>query len=157
MNNNDRFPFKLHSPAFTDNTLIPKDYTCDGTNKKIPLIWENPPKGTKTYAIVMEDPDTYAGTFTHWLVWNIDVNVTGIIDDMINYQIGQNSAKKKDYTGPCPPRKGGSIHRYFFTIYALDTTLDTSKYKIVTIKELEKEMYSHILGRATLMGKYGKQ
>lgn len=146
--------FKLQSSAFNNNARIPKQYTCDGNDTKIPLLWKNPPKGTVSFAIIMNDPDTAQGNFIHWIAWNIDANVDEIINDMINYQTGYNSSNKLDYKGPCPPG-GSGVHRYIFTIYALNTMLDIKKDKI-TSDDLLKAMIGHILGTARLTGRYGK-
>ncbi len=142
---------KLSSPAFSENGKIPKQYTCDGENGSPPLAIADVPQGAVSLALIADDPDAPAGTWAHWVAWNIDpgtreikagVPPTGAVQ-------GVNSFGKSGYGGPCPP--SGS-HRYFFKLYALDTALalDPKAKKA----DLEKAMKGHVLGEAQAMGRY---
>ena len=146
-NNNN---LKLISTVFSHNGHIPPLYTCEGKNINPPLKVENIPDGTKTLAIIVEDPDAPRGTFDHWVVWNISPNEA--IAEGSNVGInGTNGFGKTGYGGPCPP---SGEHRYFFKVFALDHELDllagSGK------QELLDAMKGHILASAELMGVYQK-
>jgi len=142
--------FNISSPVFKNQEPIPTAYTCEGANINPPLGIEGIPKGTKTLALIMDDPDAVSGTFVHWLVWNI--SPMKMIDENSKPGIeGKNGAGKNGYTGPCPP---SGTHRYFFKVYALDTIIDLP---VSTGKEtLERAMKGHILAKAELIGYYQK-
>ncbi|HWN88695.1 MAG TPA: YbhB/YbcL family Raf kinase inhibitor-like protein [Chitinophagaceae bacterium] len=148
MANNNQL--KLISTVFSHNGHIPPLYTCEGKNINPPLKVENAPGGTKTLAIIVEDPDAPGGTFDHWVVWNISPNEA--IAEGSNAGInGTNSFGKAGYGGPCPP---SGEHRYFFRVFALDDELDLlagSKKE-----ELLNAMKGHVLASAELMGVYQK-
>ena len=142
--------FRLISTVFSHNGHIPPKYTCEGENINPPLIVENAPEGTKTLALIIEDPDAPSGVFTHWIVWNISPNEA--IPERGNPGInGINSFGKLGYGGPCPPT---GMHRYFFRAFALNETLallaGSSK------EELLEAMKQHILATTELMGYYQK-
>ncbi len=144
---------KLTSSAFANEEKIPVDYTCDGKKVHPPLSISGVPDGTKSFAIIVDDPDAPAGTFTHWVIWNIDAGTAQIASGVIPERSieGTNSAGRTGYTPPCPPT--GS-HRYFFTLFALDTTigLDGKAKKA----DLEAAMKGHILEQTNLIGSYGR-
>lgn len=141
---------KLVSPAFENGGTIPREYSCDGGNT-IPVLKINDiPKNAKSLALIMEDPDAPMGTFVHWLVWNISpMNLTLTKKEITMYPQGKNSAEKTGYLGPCPPH---GTHRYFFRLYALDTTLTLQPG--ARKNHLEQAMSEHIVGEAELMGTY---
>ncbi|MBI5470232.1 YbhB/YbcL family Raf kinase inhibitor-like protein [Candidatus Kaiserbacteria bacterium] len=151
----------LTSTAFGEGDLIPSLYTCDGSQKSPPFSIAGAPDGTKSFAIIMEDPDVPKqikpdGVFLHWVVFDIPVNIAEIPEGSSSGVQGQNGAGKSDYTGPCPPAQyEPSTHRYVFTLYALDATLSlppgASKDAVVAA------MQAHVLGTAQLMGKYKKK
>jgi hypothetical protein len=150
--------FRLTSPAFKNGEAIPKEYTCDGRNVSPPLAWENPPKGTAAFALIMDDPDAPMGTFTHWVIFNIPGGDTGLSAEVAavaslenGARQGSNSARRIGYMGPCPP---SGTHRYYFRLYALHTTLDVKAG--ADRASVEKAMKEHILGEAELMGTYGR-
>jgi len=118
MSDNDQFV--IISTVFSQNGHIPPQYTCEGKNINPPLIVKNIPDGTKTLALIVEDPDASRGTFDHWVCWNISPNeaITEGSTPGIN---GTNSFGKTGYGGPCPP---SGEHRYFFKVFALDAELD---------------------------------
>ncbi|KYK24689.1 hypothetical protein AYK25_06060 [Thermoplasmatales archaeon SM1-50] len=143
---------KLLSSAFNDNELIPSEYTCDGNDISPPLFFSNIPTDTKSLALIMDDPDAPMGTWVHWLVWNIPANKTGFLQgENITYPQGKNDFGTTKYGGPCPP---SGTHRYFFKLYALDTTLHLNIG--ASKQQLESAMSGHILEEAQLVGIYAR-
>jgi Raf kinase inhibitor-like YbhB/YbcL family protein len=141
---------KLSSSSFDDNGSIPSEYTCDKGDRSPPLSFSNVPASTKSLALIVDDPDAPMGTWVHWLVWNIPANKTGFSQgENITYPQGKNDFGSFDYGGPCPP---SGTHRYFFKLYALDTTLQLNKGS--TKKQLESAMSGHIIEEAQLIGTY---
>ena len=141
---------KITSSAFEEGSDIPSRYTCDGEDINPPLFVDNIPAGAKTLAIIVEDPDAPRGTFDHWVAWNLPPQNI-IEEERTGGMSGKNGAGKIGYYGPCPP--SGS-HRYFFHVFALDTTLDIKEG--VDKKALQNAMKDHILSKGTLMGRYKK-
>jgi Raf kinase inhibitor-like YbhB/YbcL family protein len=138
----------VKSTAFENNKLIPVKFTCDGDEVNPPLNIEGMPQGTKTLALVVDDPDAPRGTFDHWVVWNIPP--TGKIEEnSVPGTEGQNSAGQCGYMGPCPP---SGTHRYFFKVYALDVKLDLKP--SARKRDVEKAMEDHILAKGELIGLY---
>ena len=113
----------LTSSAFTNNDYIPVKNTCEGAGQSPPLTIENVPAGTKSMVLIVDDPDAPGGTWVHWVVWNIAPRTRDIGEGTIPPEVreGVNSFKRHAYGGPCPP---SGTHRYFFKLYALDTTLN---------------------------------
>lgn len=147
------------SSAFTEGGMIPKKYTCDGADMSPPLSWSGIPKGTKSLAIIADDPDAPAGTWVHWVVYNLPPDLTGFPESvppqktLANGGIqGQTDFRRIGYGGPCPP---GGTHRYFFRVYALDEVLDLAPGAIK--KRLLQAMEGHILAEGELMGKYKRR
>jgi Raf kinase inhibitor-like YbhB/YbcL family protein len=141
---------KISSSAFADGQSIPKKYTCDGNDTIPPLEFVGLPAGTKSLALVMDDPDAPGGTFDHWVVWNIPPETTAIAEGRAPKGVaGRNSFRKNGYGGPCPPDRE---HRYFFKLYALNTTLNLPP--SATKGDLEKAMTGHVAGEAQMMGRY---
>jgi Raf kinase inhibitor-like YbhB/YbcL family protein len=138
----------VRSSAFENNKLIPSKYTCDGANVSPPLTIEGMPEKTRSLTLIMEDPDATAGLFIHWVVWNIPP--TGIVKENASPGAeGLNTAKHHGYHGPCPP---SGTHRYFFKVYALDTTLNLGS--LSEKEDVETAMQSHVLAQGELMGLY---
>ncbi len=139
---------KLTSPAFKHNALIPSKYSYNGGNVNPPLEIDHIPEGTRSFALIVDDPDAPKGTWVHWVVWNIAPTLQ-LKEDQIPGNEGINDYHQHHYGGPCPP---SGTHRYFFKIYALDTLLelpaDTDKFK------LEKMMHHHIIAVGELIGLY---
>ena len=140
----------VSSPAFQNEGIIPAKYTCDGEDINPPLKVDRIPDGTQTLAIIVEDPDAPKGIFDHWLVWNIPPE-NPIEEDRIQGISGKNGGGKTGYFGPCPP---SGYHRYYFHVFALDSSLDLEVG--VDKKELQQAMKSHILAKGSLMGRYKK-
>lgn len=152
---------RLMSEAFSNQQIIPIKYTCDGANISPPLAWEFVPKRAQSLVLVMEDPDAPVGTWVHWLLYNIPVEARTLpagVPTLENLprgmQQGKNSFYKAGYGGPCPP-PGHGPHRYFFRLYALDTTLKLRPG--ATRIELDEAMRDHILSRAELMGRFERR
>jgi Raf kinase inhibitor-like YbhB/YbcL family protein len=142
----------LSSSAFLHNGMIPAAYTCDGENKVPDLIWSGAPEGTQSYALIVDDPDAPSKVWVHWVVYNIPASVNKL--DARNgqqYPAGLNDFGKKAYGGPCPP---AGTHRYHFTLYALDTALNFSG--TPKKEQVLAAMEGHIVGKATLIGKYAR-
>jgi Raf kinase inhibitor-like YbhB/YbcL family protein len=114
--------FALSSPAFAAGHAIPRQYTCDGGGRSPALRWTASPRGTRSLALEVVDPDAPSGTFTHWLAWGIKPSVRRLAAGAHPLRQGRNSAGTIGYTPPCPPP--GPAHHYRFTLYALGTHLD---------------------------------
>lgn len=145
--------FSLSSTAFVNNATIPLQYTCDGSDVSPPLSMTGIPTNTKSLALIVDDVDAPVGIYTHWIIWNITPdNSKFSIGEKIGFPQGVTSAGTSGYHGPCPP--SGSIHRYYFKLYALDSllNLDTSATKI----DLENSMNGHIISETALIGKYSR-
>ena len=149
--------FSLNSKGFKQGDMIPSKYTCDGEDVSPPLSWGIVPDGTKTLALIMDDPDAPGGIFTHWVIFNLPATVTNLpegvprLDRLDGGGIqGKNDFGRKGYGGPCPPKR----HTYRFILYALDTELTLKPG--ATRENVLKAMEGHILARAELDGKYGK-
>ena len=156
-------PMIITSSSFKHKEEIPARYTCDGPNVSPPLEWFGLPVGTKSLALVVEDPDAPdpdapRSTWVHWVLYDMppDINILpeGSIAEKLEPKIkqGLNDWKHVGYQGPCPPK---GKHRYFFKLYALDTllTLDAGASK----KQVVDAMKGHILSQAQLVGKYRRK
>jgi Raf kinase inhibitor-like YbhB/YbcL family protein len=149
----------VESDAFEAAGTIPQRYTCDGKDVSPALRWSEPPPGTQSLALIFDDVDAPAGTWVHWVMFNIpDATLSlseGVPADSIVAGLGahgSNSWGTLGYGGPCPPK--GGPHRYTFRLYALDTILDLDAG--ARRADLDKAMEGHILGRGELMGRYGR-
>lgn len=145
---------KITSPAFKQREYIPSKYTCDGKDVNPPLTIENIPSGTKSLALIVDDPDAPRRTWVHWVVWNVDPGTREIKEQSIPAGAiqGMNDFGNRDYGGPCPP---SGTHRYFFKLYALDTALTLGPDS--TKAALEVAMKGHILAEAELIGLYERK
>ena len=150
---------QLTSVAFEQGAGIPVRYTCDGENLSPPLAWTGVPPGTKTLALIADDPDAPMGTWVHWVVYNLPTATAGLPEGYAADPQRQDGTcqgvtdfRRTGYGGPCPP---SGTHRYFFTLYALDTTCSLAPG--ATAKELETAMRGHILAQAQLMGTYRRR
>lgn len=152
--------FQITSSAFSDGSEIPIKYTCEGEDIAPPLTWSGLFKEAKSFALIVEDPDAPdprapKTIWTHWVLYNIPADSTGIGESAKTLPrgtlMGLNDWNKTGYGGPCPPI---GRHRYFFKLYALDTVLPDLKNP--TKQKLEKTMKDHILSEAVLLGTYQK-
>ena len=150
-------PLKLTSPSFRHNGPIPEQHTCDGADTPPQLEWNGAPQGTKSFALIVDDPDAPdpkapQRTYVHWVLYDIPASVNTLVDTRAGLpegaHEGMNDWKRTGYGGPCPPV---GRHRYFFKLYALDATLGG---KAFTKAQLEKAMDGHVLEKAELMGTY---
>ena len=144
------------STAFKEGEMIPEVYSCDGKNISPRIDWDGSPKGTKTFALIVDDPDAPRGTWVHWVLFNIPADAKGLPEHIPprstlsnGARHGVNDSRLLGYDGPCPP---GGIHRYYFKLYALDVVLALESG--ATKAQLLKAMEGHIVGEGALMGKY---
>jgi len=149
--------FTLHSTDFANGGDIPRAFTCDGEDRSPALAWNDAPTGTRTFALIADDPDAPVGTWVHWVIFNVPGNAKGLAGSVSkNEQLadgtrqGRNDFRRIGYNGPCPPP--GKPHRYFFKLYALSTDLSLAAGP--TKADLERAMEGHILGQAEWMGRY---
>jgi Raf kinase inhibitor-like YbhB/YbcL family protein len=140
----------ISSPSFKHEGLIPKTYTCEGSNINPPLVIEGIPEEARSLALIVEDPDAPGGTFDHWLIWNIPP-VKLIPENARPGLEGINSKGQLGYTGPCPP---SGTHRYFFKVYAVNVLLDTQKG--ATKEKLEFALKNHTISDGEMIGLYKK-
>jgi len=147
----------LSSTAFKDGERIPAKYSCEGQDISPPLEWGEPPPGTRAFALIMDDLDAPMGVFTHWVIFNIAADSRKLVEAIPTQgQLpdgalqGKNDFGRTGYGGPCPP--SGSPHRYQFTLYALNQTLDLKAG--ISKEQLLSAMQGHILAQGQLTGKY---
>ena len=150
---------EITSPAFSPGALIPPKHSCDGADVSPPLSFSGIPAGTRSLALISDDPDAPVGTWVHWVAWNLPADTRSLEDGVPKKETlasgvkqGTNDLGRAGYGGPCPP---SGTHRYYFRLYALDTTLNLPVN--ATKKDLEKAMQGHILAQAELMGKYARR
>jgi Raf kinase inhibitor-like YbhB/YbcL family protein len=149
--------FTLRSSDFANGADIPRAFTCDGEDRSPALEWSEAPAGTKSFALIADDPDAPVGTWVRWVIFNIPGGARWLKggvekkDQLADgTRQGLNDFHKTGYNGPCPPP--GKPHRYFFKLYALsaELTLPAGASK----SELERAMEGHILSRAEWMGRF---
>ncbi len=147
---------KLTSKSFPAAGWIPSQYTCDGEDLSPPLQWADAPENTRSFALIADDPDAPAGTWVHWVLYNLSADLTGLEEGISKLAElpggglrGTNSWRRLSYGGPCPPT---GTHRYFFQLFALDTMLDLPFG--ATKAQLLAAMQGHILEQTELMGRY---
>lgn len=150
---------ELTSPAFPAGGTIPKPHTGDGTDRSPPLHWSAPPEGTKSLALICDDPDAPRGNWVHWVLFNLPATARELDEGVPTTEVLDSGAKqgktdfgKVGYGGPAPPK--GKPHRYFFKLYALDVTLDLPAG--ATKAQLVEAMKGHILAEGEVMGNYGR-
>ncbi len=153
--------FSMTSPAFKPNERIPMQYTGQGADISPSLEWGEPPAGTQSFALICDDPDAPAGTWDHWLIWNLPAKIrqlpekvptTATLAEPAGARQGNNSWPVLGYKGPMPPP--GKVHHYNFVLYALDAPLDLKAG--ANKKALLAAMKGHILGQARLTGTYSR-
>ncbi|MGF7118139.1 YbhB/YbcL family Raf kinase inhibitor-like protein [Methanobacterium oryzae] len=149
----------IASEIFSEGSVIPLKYTCDGENISPPLRWDLIPENTASFALLCEDPDAPGGTFIHWILFNIPADtkelLSGIKEEkkLDNGAIqGKNDFERIGYGGPCPP--SGTKHRFIFKILALDTVLNLKSG--ITIDQFLNAIQGHVLDKGELIGMYGK-
>jgi Raf kinase inhibitor-like YbhB/YbcL family protein len=155
----DPMSLTISSPGFSSGGDIAKKFTCDGADVSPPLSWTEPPAGTKSFALLTDDPDAPVGNWNHWTLWNLPASARSLPEAVSKdarlpdgTEQGRNDFRKTGYNGPCPPP--GKPHRYYFKLFALDTNLNLKP--SASKKELEAAMKGHILAHAEWMGRYGR-
>ena len=149
--------FAISSKDFQNGSEIPKKFTCDGQDVSPDLSWTDPPEGTKTFALIADAPDAPAGTWTHWVLFDLPASTTSLNESLSKAEQlpdgskqGRNDFRKIGYNGPCPP--AGKPHRYFFKVYALDRKLNIKPG--AGRSEVEKAMQGHVQAQGEYMGTY---
>jgi Raf kinase inhibitor-like YbhB/YbcL family protein len=153
---------KITSTAFQPNGSIPSKYTCEDQDVSPPLMWSGGPAGTKTFALIVDDPDAPdpakpQRVYVHWVVYNLPAATVALAENASKKGLpkgavqGKNDWGKSQYGGPCPPI---GRHRYFFKLYALDTEL--TGLSSPTKADLERAMKGHVLDSGELIGTYQK-
>ena len=148
---------RLFTNSFEHKKPIPAKYTCDGEGIAPDLRWENTTSNTKSFVLIMDDPDAVGGIWDHWVVYNIPANVDhikegGILPD--GAKVGKSTNGKNSYVAPCPP-KGTGVHNYTFKLYALD--IESISPSNDTKRDIEEAMHPYILDETTLIGRYEKK
>jgi Raf kinase inhibitor-like YbhB/YbcL family protein len=154
-----KMAIEVTSSAFEDGDAIPARYTCDGLDVSPSLSWGSATDGTRSLALIADDPDAPGGTFVHWVIYDLPSDTRRLPEGVPNRQTlssgakqGVNGAGGVGYTGPCPP---SGTHRYFFKVYALDTRLDLGGG--ATAERLSDAMEGHVLAEGQLMGTYRRR
>lgn len=147
--------FTLKSKSFDHDGLIPNTFTCDGQDRSPALEWNGAPTGTKSFVLIMDDPDAPVGMWDHWILFNLPATTTALVEGIAKLPPGtvegKNSWHRTGYGGPCPPDRE---HRYFFKLYALDTAFNLKQG--AAKKEVEAAMAGHVLAKTELMGRYDR-
>lgn len=141
--------FVLSSPAFRAGSAIPTSYTCDGAGRIVPLRWSGVPRGARSFALLVDDPDAPSGTFTHRLAWGMPGSARSLAARAPRE--GTTSAGSAGWVGPCPP---SGTHRYVFRLYALRSplTLRSGADRTAFLAALK----GRVLATAVLIGRYGR-
>ena len=151
---------ELSSVAFKDGQPIPSQFTCDDKNISPALAWKGAPEGTESFVLIVDDPDSPTGVWTHWVMFNLPADSLGLAEDAVKSKTTSpsvrqclNDFKNIGYGGPCPP--AGKAHRYFFKLFALDTPLNLQSG--ASRKDVEAAMTKHILAQGQLVGTYQRK
>jgi hypothetical protein len=146
---------RISSPSFEPDGPIPAAFTCKGKDLSPGLAWHDLPKGARTLALILDDPDAPRGTWTHWTFWDLPATVTGLGEGepatRREATEGITSKRTVGYHGPCPP---SGTHRYVFTLYALDGKIGLPP--TATVEELRRALQGRVLAQADLMGTFTK-
>lgn len=149
--------FSLQSSAFSQGAGIPRKFTCDGPDLSPAFSWTEPPAGTRSLALIADDPDAPVGVWVHWVLYDLPGTARELTEGVAKQDVlgngalqGHNDFGRIGYGGPCPPP--GKAHRYFFKLYALDAP--TGLKPGASKAELEQAMKGHVLAEAELMGRY---
>jgi Raf kinase inhibitor-like YbhB/YbcL family protein len=150
---------EVKSESFGSMEVIPAEFTCDGNDVSPQISWKNTPMGTKSIAIICDDPDAPSGTWVHWVCYDIPAVTSSLHKNIMHGDTlpctgkqGITDFGKNGYNGPCPP---SGVHRYFFKVYALDAFLNLPAGK--TARDVEKTMKGHVLGYGELVGMYSRK
>ncbi len=152
----------LTTGAFPAGGSIPARYTCDGADVSPALAWSGAPAGTAAFALIADDPDAPAGTWVHWVLFNLPGAIAALPEgvakteqpaDLGGALQGRNDFRRIGYGGPCPPP--GKPHRYYFKLYALGAALPLKAG--ATKQDVERAMRGHVLAESSLVGTYARQ
>jgi Raf kinase inhibitor-like YbhB/YbcL family protein len=150
---------QIRSSAFKDGSVIPSEYTCSGVDISPPLAWSGAPSATRSFALIVEDPDAPSGTFVHWVVYNVSPNTTGLPENALKSTSaiqstaqGVNDMGEAYYGGPCPPP--GLPHHYHFRLFALDSPVDLKPG--ASASAVRTAIAGHVLASAQLVGTFGR-
>jgi len=151
-------PLRIESPAFSEGGAIPRPFTCDGRDVSPALSWSGAPAGTKSLALICDDPDAPAGVWVHWVVYGLPSGASGLPESVpASPEVpgggmqGKNDFGKLGYGGPCPPK---GTHRYDFKLYALD--VETKLKAGATKAQLLRAIEGHVIAEAKLTGRYSR-
>jgi hypothetical protein len=151
---------EITSAAFVHGEGIPTRHTCDGEDLSPPLAWSGAPEGTRSFALICDDPDAPAGTWVHWVIFGVPADSSGLAEGVPPEETlesgarqGKNDFKRLGWGGPCPPR--GKPHRYFFRLYALDTVPGIPPGS--TKERLLDAVEGHVLAEGVLIGTYARK
>ena len=154
------YALEITSDVFSNKGYIPDRYTCDAQDFSPSLSWSGIPSDAKSLILICEDSDAPFKIWIHWVLSNIPIDITELRENITKEELsslgmieGQNDFGKVGYKGPCPPP--GNAHKYFFKLYALDTTLDLEEG--ATKKEIVEAMQGHILAEAKTVGLYQRR
>jgi Raf kinase inhibitor-like YbhB/YbcL family protein len=151
---------ELKASSFAAGSTIPARFTCDGSDVSPALSWSEPPAGTKSHVLIMDDPDAPRRTWVHWVIYDLPATDHNLAEGVpaqdtlpSGARQGTNDFGGVGYGGPCPPP--GSPHRYYFRLFALDTRLELEAG--ASQREVERSMRGHVLAQTELMARYGRQ
>jgi Raf kinase inhibitor-like YbhB/YbcL family protein len=150
----------LDTHAFEPGGSIPTPFTCDGRNISPALSWSTPPEGTRSFTLIMDDPDAPGRTWIHWVLYDLPGSERALPEAVepegtlaSGARQGRNDFGRLGYGGPCPP--SGPAHRYYFRLYALDTVLNLKAG--AKRAQIDRAIHGHVLAQAELMGRYQRQ
>ena len=150
--------FRLESPSFAEGGTIPRLHTCEGADLSPALEWSGEPDGTKSYVLIVDDPDAPVGTWNHWLLWDLPAATHALPQGFKAGQAGEsgtNDFGRLGYGGPCPPR-GHGPHRYYFRLYAVGLP-SLGLRRGAKRAELDRALAGHVLAEARCMGRYERK
>lgn len=150
--------FKLTVEGFREGGVIPREHTCEGDDRSPALTWQDAPRTTKSFALIVDDPDAPMGVWNHWLLWDIPADAARIEAGFKPGALGisgANDFRKTGYNGPCPPR-GHGVHRYFFKLHALDVS-SLGLAAGANRAKLDAALQGHVLAEAAYMGRYERK
>ena len=146
----------VKSSVFSEGAIMGAKYTCDGEDVSPPLSWSGAPGETQSFTLICDDPDAPAGTWVHWVFYDIPGSVSELPENVPGQKNpktggaqGVNDFRKIGYGGPCPP---GGTHRYYVTLSALDKEIGMAPG--ASKQQVSAAMKGHVLAEAQLMGRY---
>ena len=152
--------FSIQSAKFANGEMIPVQFTCDGEDQSPPLAWRDPPAGTRSFALIVHDPDAPAGDWVHWVLYDVPAERRDLPEGVPRRAVvegigtqGRNDFRRVGWGGPCPPR--GAAHRYRFHLMALDTSVALESG--VEREALLAAVRGHVLAEAELTGRYQRR